>query len=331
MRSRVPLLALLFVLGSFAMPHFAQAAIPFFGPIIPADTAAQTNVCAAGWGMLLTVVNNIISLLITLAIVFVAPLMFAYAGFLFVANPYDPSGVSKAKGILTDTIVGILIALGSWMIVDAVMAALYNPGNSLGTWSSLITSGGYPPCLPQAGSLPTDILNPSVTTPGVTVAPNACSIAALTPLTDPLALQMEGGQTVIWTNTAPQLQVCVNKFISKVGGKVDSAYRPQEYQTHLWEIRDRWCTLRLQTSSDASCSDLKSTVSAEVTKHFGAGWACGAVGPTSRHTAGTGVDISGIDQSSSAVQQAAVASCLTWRNYPGDPYHYDLNTSCTCN
>jgi hypothetical protein len=166
MRSRAPLFALLFVIGSFALPHFAHAAIPFFGPIIP----AATNVCPAGWGMLITVVNNVISLLITLAIVFIAPLMIAYSGFLFVINPYDPSGVSKAKGILTNTIIGIVVALASWMIVDAIMAVLYNPSSAGGTWSSLITSGTGLECLPQAGALPTDTLNPTQTTPGVNVS-----------------------------------------------------------------------------------------------------------------------------------------------------------------
>ena len=65
----------LLVAGSLALPLAAQAGgIPFFGPIVP----DAINRCAAGWGMLITVINNIISFLITLAIVFVAPLMIAW-------------------------------------------------------------------------------------------------------------------------------------------------------------------------------------------------------------------------------------------------------------
>lgn len=162
MRSRVPLLALLFAVGSFALPLAAHAAVPFFGPIIPSGN----NLCPAGWGMLMIVINNIISLLLTLAIVFVAPIMIAYSGFLFVVNPVNPGGKEKAKGILLNTVVGIVIALAGWFIVDAVMAVLYNPGTpvaggTLGVWSSLVTSSG-PQCLPQAGSLPTDTLNQAV-------------------------------------------------------------------------------------------------------------------------------------------------------------------------
>lgn len=153
MRSKVPLFALLLVAGSLALPLAAHAGgVPFFGPIIP----PENNLCAAGWGMLVTVINNIISLLITLAIVFVAPLMIAYSGFLFVVNPVNSGGKEKAKGILTNTVVGIVIALAGWMIVDAIMAALYNanaPGLGGIAWSDLITGNPNSPCLIQTGQL----------------------------------------------------------------------------------------------------------------------------------------------------------------------------------
>ncbi len=102
------------------------------------------------------VINNIISLLLTLAIVFVAPLMIAWAGFLFVVNPVNAGGKEQAKKILTNTIVGIVIALAGWLIVDAIMAVLYKPnasngGTTLTVWYNLVTgSGDY--CLQQAAS-----------------------------------------------------------------------------------------------------------------------------------------------------------------------------------
>jgi len=323
MRSHTPFLAFFFVVGALVVPATAHAAIPFFGPIIP----AAYNVCPASWGLVITVINNIISLLITLGIVFIAPLMIAYSGFLFVVNPVNPSGKEKAKGILRNTIFGIIIALSGWMIVDAIMAVLYNPGAAGGTWSSLITSGGIDPCLEVSGSLQ------QAGQPGVTVVPTGCPVPALSPLTDSLALQMEGGQTVIWANTSPQLQSCVNKFIDKVGGgTVTSAYRPQAYQTHLYEIRDRWCTQNLKTNTNTLCSALKSAISAEVTKHGLS--ACGAVAATnSTHGSGTGVDISfpsNISHGSAAVLKAASESCLTWPNYSNDAVHYSLVAGCSC-
>ena len=166
MRSRAPLLAFVLVAGTFVFPHLAQAAIPFFGPIIP----NAANTCPAGWGLLIIVINNIISLLITLAIVFVAPIMIAYAGFLYVVNPINPDGKKKARSILLNTIVGIVIALASWLIVDAIMATLYNPAAVGGTWYSLISSGGASLCLPQAGSLVGSSAGPNMGVTGVTTS-----------------------------------------------------------------------------------------------------------------------------------------------------------------
>ena len=322
MRSRVPLFALLLVAVSFAVPLSAQAGILFFGPIIPAQFAT----CPAGWGMLITVVNNIIQLLLTLAIVFVAPLMIAWAGFLFVVNPVNASGKEQAKKILTNTIVGIVIALAGWLIVDAIMVVLYN--GSFGTWSQLVTSGSSQACLQQQGAP----YQSGVITPPPTVGV-VCSISPLSPITDPLAQQMENGQTVIWTNTAPKLQACVNKFIANAGGgSVTSAYRPQAYQTHLWEIVNRWCTQGLQSNSNSACSALKSTVSAEVSKHGLS--ACFPVAQSSStHGLGTGVDISGVpNQGSSATISAANGACLRWYG-AGDPVHYTLDLTipgCSC-
>ena len=128
------------------LPEAAHAAIPFFGPIIP----DANNTCAAGWGMLIVVINNIEQLIITLLIVFVAPLMLAYAGFLYVVNPVSPEGRSKANRVLRNTIVGIVVALAAWLIIDAIMVALTNQG--VGAWTNLISGDGAAQCLEQSAS-----------------------------------------------------------------------------------------------------------------------------------------------------------------------------------
>ncbi len=164
MRFRATFFTHLFVVVLLALPTVAQAAaIPFFGPIIPQD--GNQAVCAAGWGMLITVINNIIAFLITIAIVFVAPLMIAYSGFLLVVSQGDSGKRTEARKILTNTIVGIVIALAGWMIVDAIMVVLYNPRavsgeTRLTAWSQLIVGSSSGLCIPLAGSLA-----PAVTPP----------------------------------------------------------------------------------------------------------------------------------------------------------------------
>jgi len=153
MRLKASIISFIFVAGLFAIPIAAHAAIPFLGPIIP----EAYNRCAAGFGLFMIVINNIISFLITIVIVFVAPIMIAYSGFLFVTNPVNASGKEDAKRILTNTVVGIVIALAGWMIVNAIMAVLYNPDaksgqTTLGVWSSLIRTQGADICLPLKAS-----------------------------------------------------------------------------------------------------------------------------------------------------------------------------------
>lgn len=171
MRFRAHLSSVLFIVVFLAIPIAAQAAIPFFGPIIE----KSWNECPLGWGAVISVINNIIQLLITIAIVFVAPLMIAWAGFLFVINPVNASGKEDAKKILTNTVVGIVIALSGWLIVDAVMAALYDRSAVGETWSDLIGSRGFDPCIKVAKSL-----KPAAPPSGVEVAPSVVGEATVT-------------------------------------------------------------------------------------------------------------------------------------------------------
>lgn len=161
MRFRTPLFVFLIIVYMFVLPATVHASVPFFGPIIP----TANNRCAAGWGMLITVVNNLIQFLLTIVIVFVAPLAIAYSGFLFMWSQGNAGHVTKAVGILTNTVVGILVAFCGWVIVDAVMAALYNPGAFNSTWADLIGSGGSAQCLIQEGQLQN--LNQAKGAPGV--------------------------------------------------------------------------------------------------------------------------------------------------------------------
>ncbi len=142
MRAR-PALLFALALAPFALPLVAHAVvIPFFGPIVP--ESAQT--CAAGWGSVLEVVNRIIAFSITIGIVFVAPLLIAYAGFLYVVNPVSPASRSNANAILLNTIVGIVIALAAWLIVNALLTALTTRGG-VAEWTKEMFKNSGDPCI----------------------------------------------------------------------------------------------------------------------------------------------------------------------------------------
>lgn len=196
MYSRVPLFVLLFAIGSFLFPHLTHAStIPFFGPIVPSVTQTGvpgSDVCALGWGALILVVNNIIRVLISIAIVFMLPIFLTYAGFLFVANPGNPGNISKARGVLINAIGGIIIALAAWLLVDALMAVLYKgPSGGMKAWSDIVLGNSSLYCLPVAVPLPSVPGGGAGSTPG---APGGA--AAQCPATNracsPLALQSVG-------------------------------------------------------------------------------------------------------------------------------------------
>jgi len=146
-------------------PLSASAAIPFWGPIIP----TAYNVCAADWALVLVVINNIIALLITLAITIVAPVMIAWAGFDMIMNPTSAEKRSQAKKRMLNVIAGIVLALASWMIIAALMAVLYRPQDPrlAGiTWTELITTTGSRACIPIKAALNQDTSGNPIT--GVT-------------------------------------------------------------------------------------------------------------------------------------------------------------------
>jgi len=230
MRFRV-LLPMVLVASSFATPLAAHAGVPFFGPIIP----AAYNICPGSWGMLITVINNIISLLLTLAIVFVAPLTIGYAGFLFVINPVNPSGIEKAKGILWNTIFGIVIALSGYLIVSAVMAVLYNPSAFGTAWSDIIKGNTNDMCLKQAGSLPGAGLNQVPITgisatgalsspPSTQQAGTACDPAAVQAAAAAGGFQLSSLQANIFACIAQPESTCGTNLQNYMWGKGSSAY-----------------------------------------------------------------------------------------------------------
>ncbi len=266
------------------------------------------------------------------------------AGFGLVTSGGNPGALTAAKDHFQNALVGLLIVMAAWLFVDVIMRTTLRGGEgNLGA-----TFSGWGPwsqvqCQTQTDTVPfvdrntghggTPVETGQGQVPGSTEA-GTCSVPPLTAMTDPLAIRMEQGNAVVFNN--PTLQQCAQRFISQVGGgaRINSAYRPAQYQTHLYEIRNRWCdgASALRYNNTPECSAFRSAISAEVNRHFGANWQCGAVGVTSRHSESTAVDIGGISNHADArVQAAASANCLAWRNYPGDPWHYDLRPGCTCN
>ena len=110
--------------------------------------------------------QNLLSWFIkTMAAVIV--LIFAWGGLKMVMSGGNTEGVSEAKGMMTNSVIGFIILLGAWLIVDTVLKELTN--GAIGPWNEIqcVT-------LPERTTAPT-----GGTTSGGVTAPSVLSPGAL--------------------------------------------------------------------------------------------------------------------------------------------------------
>lgn len=136
----------LVVLGILTLtPFYAQAASAhFFGPIIDGQCICKDS--APDWGCVLDTAHNVFNLIFSLSVL-VFVITAALAGLTFMSASVNPEGKKKAKAMLLNTVVGLLIALSAWLIVDFVMRLLYNDSAGFGPWNSILKDGDPRRCL----------------------------------------------------------------------------------------------------------------------------------------------------------------------------------------
>ncbi|HEV7121604.1 MAG TPA: pilin [Candidatus Paceibacterota bacterium] len=156
-----------------ALPFTVFAATTdFFGPIVPQSGACLCNTpgqaTAMDWGCLLQVFQNVLNVLVSVSILAVV-FFIAWAGFTLIVSGSNPAGRTKAKNRMLNAVLGLMLILGSWLIVDAVMKVLYNPstafsGTQFGPWNEILGSDPNAYCLRYNA-------NPGVLTTGINGTP----------------------------------------------------------------------------------------------------------------------------------------------------------------
>lgn len=112
----------IFALVLLIIPSSASAAIIGFPTsIIPAECNCPGGY--AGWGCVLDVVKNLLQFAIGLAVM-ITVLLFAWAGFLWVTNPANPANKEKGRSIMINAVIGLLITMGAWLIVNTVLTVI---------------------------------------------------------------------------------------------------------------------------------------------------------------------------------------------------------------
>lgn len=111
------LIAILLSVSFLPIPAEADGLVPCGG-----DGEPGCSVCH-----LVTLANNVINFIVQISFV-VASLLFAYAGFLFFTGGTNPTQITNAKKIFTNTFIGIIIILTSWLVVNVILKTLVDEG-----------------------------------------------------------------------------------------------------------------------------------------------------------------------------------------------------------
>ncbi len=92
--------------------------------LVPCGGAGQPECNACH---IVQLAEKVINFIVTISFV-VAALLFAYAGFLFFTGGADPGKITNARSIFTNTIVGIVIILTAWLLVNVILTTLTGQG-----------------------------------------------------------------------------------------------------------------------------------------------------------------------------------------------------------
>jgi len=110
-------------------PVLAFAQIP---TIVPCGSTGQEpcNLCHIG-----TVAQNLLNGAIFVAI-FLSSITIAYAGWKYMTAGGE-GGKSEGKQMLTNVIIGLVILLAAWLIVDTIMKVMFSDSVNFGPWNEI--------------------------------------------------------------------------------------------------------------------------------------------------------------------------------------------------
>ncbi len=119
------------------MPTFSFAANPpeMSGPTDlhteGSELLAPCPKVGCGWKELLDTVNLSVKFALKLA-VFIAAIMFCYAGFLMVTSGGSTEMATKARKIFTNVVIGLVFVAACWLIIELIATVLGYNGSWIG-------------------------------------------------------------------------------------------------------------------------------------------------------------------------------------------------------
>ncbi|PCI29719.1 hypothetical protein COB52_02300 [Candidatus Kaiserbacteria bacterium] len=82
-----------------------------------------------GFDDLIQIGQDLLTFMIGLGII-ISAVMFAYAGWLFFSGGGNEAKITKGKGIFTAVVIGLIILLVAWLVIDTLLKTLTGEGFS---------------------------------------------------------------------------------------------------------------------------------------------------------------------------------------------------------
>ena len=154
----------LLVVALIAFAPISAHAATFFGPIIPEECNCEneemletrtTIATAPDWGCVMQTVQNVMNFAVSISVIIVL-LAIVYAGASFMLAGTNAHQREAGRKMIGNAVIGTLVVLSAWLLVDFVMKVLYDPGPEVGfgPWNEILAPGGAPRCFQAAGKPP---------------------------------------------------------------------------------------------------------------------------------------------------------------------------------
>ena len=125
--------------------------LTIFIPVISPVFAASTNPLIpcdgpdCNFGSLILLAKGVASKLFILGLA-LAPIIFAYAGFLMLTSQDSPAKRTTAKKIFWNVALGLVVMMCAWVFVNLILTALLCGNITSASWFPFAVSGGGGSC-----------------------------------------------------------------------------------------------------------------------------------------------------------------------------------------
>jgi hypothetical protein len=143
------------------VPAFAHAQVSgALQTIIPVNQCNCASMQSApDWGCVLGTIQIIIQDAVAFAAIIIT-IFLAWAGVTFMMSPTNPEARGKARQRLINAVIGLVIVLCAWLVIDSLLKVVYNATASadgvaqLGPWNQILSTGGSDCIQTRSGATP---------------------------------------------------------------------------------------------------------------------------------------------------------------------------------